>query len=504
MAELAESLCTLRSRRNALAYISSLPSELLATIFTYILEEQVFNRCRGVPRPGAPTCEIVMHVCRHWRQVALACPTLWAFIDHAPARRLTIMLERSKTAALVVLYTSSHLHCIVQALSQLPRIKVLQLSVSSRDVDRISDCLSSQPAPLLETFKLYVLERPGIVRPISDAIFQGRAPQLRSVELIQCTFSWTSSIFSGLRTLNLRQTGATLSQLLSVLRRMPGLEQLMLEALSTSSGDAEVFDQIPLTRLKSIALNSSTVQSTISLFSHLALPVDVKITLDLTQLESPQSFYDLSSAMYKNHDESGPVIRSLSISLMNKSFGVQLSTSMAFKCEQMWNPHDDDTRLSLRFHCDTFIIQPAIIFDMCRMVPHRYIQRLLVSSFLNLPADFWRTGSADLRGLASIHLNRNHIGGLIATLQSGGPQSSDIAYPSLHALELMYVNFGCDQPKALRDIVTMRARRGVGIRKLRLVDCWNLMDGGVQLLKAVTDVDWDGHQAAWEPLSGRR
>ncbi|KAG0692240.1 hypothetical protein DFH29DRAFT_970941 [Suillus ampliporus] len=433
MAELAESLCTLRSRRNALAYISSLPSELLATIFTYILEEQVFNRCRGVPRPGAPTCEIVMHVCRHWRQVALACPTLWAFIDHAPARRLTIMLERSKTAAFGMF-------------------------------DRIFGLLIIAARPLLETFKLYVLERPGIVRPISDAIFQGRAPQLRSVELIQCTFSWTSN----------KQVPLCRSSC-QFLDEWPGLEQLMLEALSTSSGGRQrVFDQIPLTRLKSIALNSSTVQSTISLFSHLALPVDVKITLDLTQLESPQSFYDLSSAMYKNHDESGPVIRSLSISLMNKSFGVQLSTSMAFKCEQMWNPHDDDTRLSLRFHCDTFIIQPAIIFDMCRMVPHRYIQRLLVSSFLNLPADFWRTG--------------------------GGPQSSDIAYPSLHALELMYVNFGCNQPKALRDIVTMRARRGVGIRKLRLVDCWNLMDGGVQLLKAVTDVDWDEHQAAWEPF----
>ncbi|KAG0696799.1 hypothetical protein DFH29DRAFT_1082712 [Suillus ampliporus] len=496
MAELAESSSILRSRRNALACISSLPSELLATIFTHILEEQVFDRCRGIHRQGVPTWEIVTHVCRHWRQVALACPTLWTFIDHAPARRLTIMLERSKTAALVVFYTSSYLHCIGQVLSQLPRIKVLQLSVSSRDVDRISDCLSSQPAPLLETFKLYVLERPGIVRPISDA-FQGRAPRLRSVELTNCTFSWTSGIFSGLRTLALRHIGVyTLSQLLSALRRMPGLEQLILKETSTSSEGAEAFDQVPLTHLKSMELDFGNAQFAISLFSHLTLPVDVKITLNQTRLESPQNFRDLLSVMYKNPDESGPVIRSLYISIVNHTFSVALST-VAFKHGQMWNPRDGDSRLSLRFYCYAPTLLPVIIFDICRMVPYCHIQSLFVVSTLDLPESFWRAGCAELRELASVHLDCHDIGGLIATLQNGGTQSSDIVYPLFHALELRDVNFGCDEPEALRDIVAMRAKHGMGIDKLRLVECWNLRDDGVQLLKAVTDVDWDGHQAAW-------
>ncbi|KAG0696802.1 hypothetical protein DFH29DRAFT_949556 [Suillus ampliporus] len=439
------------------------PSELLATIFTHILEEQVFDRCRGIHRgmhrQGLPTWEIVTHVCRHWRQVALACPTLWTFIDHAPARRLSIMLERSKTAALIVFYTSSHLHCIGQALSQLPRIKVLHLCACLWNVDHISDCLSSQPAPLLEIFELYAVE-PGL-DTISDAIFQGRAPRLRSVVLTQCTFSWTSSIFSGLPTLNLRRIHVpTLLQLLSVLRRMPGLEQLMFEELSTSSGGAEVFDQVPLTRLKSIALNSSTVQSAISLFSHLALPVDVKITLDLTQLERPQSFYDLLSVMYKNPNESSPVIQSLRIDLEDDPFYLQLSTSI-------WNPHIDDARLSIHFLCDTSTIQPAIIFDICRMFPHRCIQGLFVAYSLDPPEDFW--GCAEFREFASVRLNCNDIGGLITTLQSRGAQSSDIVYPELHALELTDVNFGCDQLEALRDIITMRAKRGLGIHKLRLV-----------------------------------
>ncbi|KAG1792691.1 uncharacterized protein HD556DRAFT_1293420 [Suillus plorans] len=503
IAALAESLRGYRSRRISLSYISWLPLEILTTIFTYIVEEDTFKSHTGTPRPnGAPISMIITHVCRHWRQVALECPTLWASLNCVSADCLDMMLERSKKIALVVIYRSpgSLRKCFQQILSQLPRIKFLQLCSYPWDVNRILDCLSSQPAPLLQSFKFSVAGKSNyrVMGSISDAVFQGRAPLLRSVELMECTFSWTSCIFSGLRTLDVRRIGSasypTLSQLLSTLRRMPELEQLTLGLSSRISEDTELSDRVPLTQLKSIALDACTLRNAVSLFSCLAFPVDVKIALNLAPIGSCLS--DLFSAMHKDPDGSGPIIRSMRASLSYHTFGVQFGTSTAFKSKYSWDPHNDDILLSIQFKCSSSTRKPPIIFDMCQMVPHCQIQSLFVTSSLVLRENFWRVGSTDLPELENIQLSGTcNMRSLIAVLQSGGTQSSDMAYPSLHALEFENIDFGCGEAEELQDIAIMRAGHGVGIHELRLVKCRNLVDDRVQFLKeVVTDVDWDGHE----------
>ncbi|KAG1831315.1 hypothetical protein EV424DRAFT_1641250 [Suillus variegatus] len=503
IAALAESLRGCRSRRISLSYISWLPLEILTTIFTYIVEEDTPKSHTGTPRPnGAPISMIITHVCRHWRQVALECPTLWAYLNCVSANCLDMMLERSKKIALVVIYRSpgSLRKCFQQILSQLPRIKFLQLCSYPWNVNRILDCLSSQPAPLLQSFKFSVAGKSNsrVMGSISDAVFQGRAPLLRSVELMECTFSWTSCIFSGLRTLDVRRIGSasypTLSQLLSTLRRMPELEQLTLGLSSRISDDTELSDRVPLTQLKSIALDACTLRNAVSLFSCLAFPVDVKIALNLAPIGSCLS--DLFSAMHKDPDGSGPIIRSMRASLSYHTFGVQFGTSTTFKSKYSWDPHNDDILLSIQFKCSSSTRKPPIIFDMCQMIPHRQIQSLFVTSSLVLRENFWRVGSSDLPELENIQLSGTcNMRSLIAVLQSGGTQRSDMAYPSLHALEFENIDFGCGEAEELQDIAIMRAGHGVGIHELRLVKCRNLVDDRVQFLKeVVTDVDWDGHE----------
>ncbi|KAG2337658.1 hypothetical protein BDR05DRAFT_762852 [Suillus weaverae] len=315
------------------------------------------------------------------------------------------MLERSKEAALVVMYSAPEYHWTVeplmQLLSQLHRIKVLKLGSFSIDVDRILDCLSSQPAPLLQIFKYRILgsyDPIFSIRPLSNTIFQGCAPLLRSVELVECAFILTSYIFSGLRTLTLKQIEAfprpTLSQLLSALKRMPDLELLTLELSSRIPENTELFDQVPLTRLRSIALGVCTIRTAVSLFSHLVLPGDASIALCLEEIESPQSFSDIFSAIYKGPDGSFPIIRSLGASFSHDAFSVQLSASLAFKSEYSWNNRNGDIRLSINFR---YASNPAIIFDICQMMPHRKIQSLSVSTSLDLSQNFWRAGSPTFR-----------------------------------------------------------------------------------------------------------
>lgn len=249
-----------------------------------------------------PTLAVLLRVwrprtsalCRHWRETALECSTLWAFIDGVSAQWLATMLERSKKAALVVIYNDPKplRQCgFEKILLQLPRIKFLQLCPSPPEADRILDCLSSLPAPLLHTFKFVVFGNATFAKPISDTIFQGEAPRLRSVQLVQCYFSWTSCIFSGLRSLHigLSPKRSPLSQILSALRRMPELELLTLEPRSSKHSDAP-FDQVALPRLRRVELSNSTIQIATSFFLHLVLPVDVWVVLSLTKIESAQSF----------------------------------------------------------------------------------------------------------------------------------------------------------------------------------------------------------------------
>ncbi|KAG2343993.1 hypothetical protein BDR05DRAFT_209432 [Suillus weaverae] len=501
-------VCIPHSHRNDLALISGLPPEILATVFRHFVEEW-----QNHPAKGAPTCVVFTHVCRHWRQVALKSPTLWTYIIYTPPRWLGVMLERSKSASLFVVYdvAVSLRDCLEQILSQLPRIRVLRLrTINTPDIDRTIHLLSSQPAPLLQIFEFSnTFFGEPTTRPISNTVFQGQSPRLRSVELTSSNFSWTAHIFSGLRILSLRGTGdtsfPTLPQLLQALRRMPALEQLTLEQLHINSQETNHLEKVPLAQLKSIALGCETIQTATSLFAQLVIPVDVKIAL-LLLIEGLRGFPELFSAMGMRPDGSSSVIRSIrGIRRSHHTFCIQLSTSMMINPEPFWNPSDNDNiRLSIQFtHRESAGVEPSIIFDICQIVRQTgyKIQKFSYGSEFDLPGrDFWRAGSANLLELEVIHVNSTFIGGLIAALEIiEGKQNSDIAYPSLRVLELEKVDFEEDEPEELRDVMKVRAKHGVGIYILQIAECRNLKANQVQGFgEVVATVDWDEHEEQFE------
>jgi len=274
---------------------------------------------------------------------------------------------------------------------------------------------------------------------------------------------------------------------------MPDLEQLTLDQLSIASEETKLFNKVPLAQLKSITLRAPTIRTAVTFFAHLVLPVDVKTDLNLTQVEGPQSFSDLFSAMERDPDACGSVIRFMRAIISYVSIDVRFSTSTPFASRR-----DDDTRLLIHFTWDSSAaVQPDIVFDICRIVTQGKIQSLSVSSSRNLSEYFWRTGSADLRELEVIHLKRSSIESLLDVLNIDDTRSSDIAYPSLRVLELDGIGF--EDPEELRSIIAMRAKYGAQIHELRLVECRNLMAGHVELLEeVVSDVDWDYHEEPFE------
>ncbi|KAG1820216.1 uncharacterized protein BJ212DRAFT_1338681 [Suillus subaureus] len=279
---------------------------------------------------------------------------------------------------------------------------------------------------------------------------------------------------------------------------MPDLEQLTLQSLSTTSGDTGLCDKVPLTRLKSIALDIGATQTVISIFECLALPAGVKVALCIPQIEGSQSFSDIFSAMDRASDGPSPVVRSLrAIRISNNGFVVQFNTSVAFKSHHYdsWNPADDDIPLSIQFTCNPLAhVQPTIIFELCRIASQDRIHSMFLELLYDLPELFWRTGSAGLLDLQVIHLSRNSIRGLIEALSIDDIQGSVVAYPSLRVLELEGTNFRDHEPEDLQHVIEQRAERGARIHELRLVGCIkNLTVDQVRLLEEV-GVNVDGHK----------
>jgi hypothetical protein len=75
---LEESLQALRYRRNELAPISSLPTEVIEAIFSLL---RVPDTSSPSTLSGKPDHLRVAHVCHHWREIALNQPLFWSHID---------------------------------------------------------------------------------------------------------------------------------------------------------------------------------------------------------------------------------------------------------------------------------------------------------------------------------------------------------------------------------------------------------------------------------------
>ena len=86
----------LKTRRNAFAAISCLLPEILSKIFLLVRDDAT----EWKPLEWIE----VSYVCRHWRNVALTCPSLWTCLPRPlrSARWMEEILKRSKKASLII------------------------------------------------------------------------------------------------------------------------------------------------------------------------------------------------------------------------------------------------------------------------------------------------------------------------------------------------------------------------------------------------------------------
>ncbi|KAI0258744.1 hypothetical protein BC834DRAFT_695378 [Gloeopeniophorella convolvens] len=228
MDAISERIRSLKTRRNALLPVSSLPTEIISSIFFLL----------SVVDPVCVASKLgwikVTHVCQAWRNVALDSPLLWRRIDGLIGRQWAYeMLGRAKDLPLALTIPYDFMRFVADP-ELLARTFELTLDAFLFSFS-LGEILES-PAPILESFWLSQTE--GRLHSgellLSTTLFDDNAPKLREIHLSNFVLPWTCLKSNSLTVLDVDTTSGKeehlfpLSDLLVALKNCPQLEYLKL------------------------------------------------------------------------------------------------------------------------------------------------------------------------------------------------------------------------------------------------------------------------------------
>ena len=505
----------LKTRRNTFAFISCLPPEIICGIFLLVRDEATNWMPLGWIR--------VSHVCRHWRNMALTCPSLWTCLPLRESRWTEEMLKRSKMASLIVRPNgrnpSVSTSTMKMALSHILRIKELRLHIQELG-NNLQEVISSLPkcAPRLEILQLsmgthlhHPFGRNDTGRIPEDTLCE--TPRLRQLELSHCEFSWNSQLLSGLTHLTLNRVPSNArpssTQFMDALRSSPNLQLLDLQVCFPVDGALSTQSHIYFQHLQSLSLEGDLTELE-PLLKRFSIPAAsmVQIACKHSVTDIP-NFTILLSAIRNLRLESSssrlPVTRSIILDIAS-------SCSFISKfCPSDLRSQPHHTLIALSWRPVGLVPLPTTEFDalfrqICNICPLDDVAKLSCDSTTNFSPQAIVDVFGGLLGLWSI---KSSAGAALPILHAmtmtpspgseTGP-SPPIAFPALRTIALANVTFQQDDdPPDAVDVDYMqqqlieRYERGFEVHELRLYDCFRLSAEDVKVLREiVVDVTWDG------------
>ncbi|TFK61403.1 hypothetical protein BDN72DRAFT_904138 [Pluteus cervinus] len=232
IARLESCLSAFRTLRNSLSPICKIPVGLLSKVLIHTQEWDDSTFCDD---RDLHTRFSVSWVCRHWRDVALTTPSLWAVIS---AKKETILrsdfveelLTRSCNAGLAVNLYKPSSDVLESCLAHMPRVQHFRLKYPYEE--RVVE-LVLEPAPIIVSLELIN------VALASTPIFSKVHPRLRHLVIEKVPFTISPSITPNLTTL--RIVGPSwpirVENLVNILPSLPHLTDVTLIQCLISAED---------------------------------------------------------------------------------------------------------------------------------------------------------------------------------------------------------------------------------------------------------------------------
>ncbi|TEB37126.1 hypothetical protein FA13DRAFT_889331 [Coprinellus micaceus] len=216
--ELENEIRALKSCHNAATATCRLPVEILSRVFLFF----AFSEPKPSPFTSGATKPYhwipATHVCGHWRSTAIACATLWAYLDFEQSPDLLkLMLERSKGAPLDVflrlrVVPQTSFVTPAESLPQIGRIRSLQFAavgMSQESVDipvEMVGLLQDWTTGAATLQELDLIIRGGIpYSSLPKGFLLGGAPTLHTLKYYGNKIEWGSLPF-GPNLVNLQLT----------------------------------------------------------------------------------------------------------------------------------------------------------------------------------------------------------------------------------------------------------------------------------------------------------
>jgi len=527
----------LRSQRNELSTICRLPIEILAHIFTLHSQSSSFYH-HGLSQYHSPYNDYVRlswfqitHVCRHFRLVALGCPSLWTYLDFSSRSWTEEMFSRSKSADLVLSVSRPTAMDLVKiVLKEIHRVKEIRFSsLHTSHIEQLLQGLDGE-APKLQTLAIVPIggRSYGLDSVLPPKLFSGGTPQLKHLHLTECHIPWSHGIpdllMSNLTSLALVEyhradhNTPTPVQLLDVLGNMPGLRTLELEntlpIVHEDIKDIHFSDRmIALPELDSMSLRGPTKGSIILLHS-LTIPGSTKIKIfgqSTTDVQSETTALALVLSKCRSVVVEPQGMRlecfspvSIQLSLWDSVPGEALPIRDARSLEI------EITHIISEFTVALIPDIPGRIFNvLLDSLQLKQLRALDMTEFPGLDETTYRTHFGNLPFLRTIKVvgqgGQGLLEALVPSVTTGSRSHvhSNLAFPSLASLCLESLSFeGTDNPDfqpglqldVLEDALQLRAEYGAAIRDLSLhyVRRFYKQDAAA-LRHLVFNLEWDGY-----------
>ncbi|KAF8415732.1 hypothetical protein L210DRAFT_2613731 [Boletus edulis BED1] len=481
------------SNLHTYAFISRLPTETLQDIFIHCARDYHYQHL--CPTGFVPSWVNVSYVCRHWRNVALKSPTLWAYLFIISRRWTKVLLARSKQASLkirVSLVPRQRLSCVGMVMKHVERIQELCLRLPAPFAHRVLSRLSSR-APRLQDLDITV-EHPDSRVEGPSSLFDGDTPALRTLKLASCPVPLHSFRLSALTVLHLANVPVQFQQdveeFLAALSCMQDLKHLYLcHALPSaigflSSAVFKTFEKIDLTHLSRLWINAP-LETTVTLLSCINIPLKTQVKLECnSELNPSLDHYALLRSLlaqrYNDQAQSNPTILSLVIQSIWKGTSFTFSPRQRYTT-MAYGPWDRD--ILLYIHLDHRKIDgDTIINDICSSMPLSNVETLSVHQPMFSPV-FWRRILRQLQDVRYITLSGGNMPSLTdhtphhsegedaqnhGGLASGCQGQSHILVPRLEELELKHITFLPNDGSNLRESAITRDRLWATLSTRRL------------------------------------
>jgi hypothetical protein len=517
------SIRVLKYRRNELAPISSLPTEVIEAIFSLLPVPDTWPPSTLGGKPDRLAWLRIAHVCRHWREIALNQPLLWSHVDFTSVSSAGAVeiLARAKTVPLHLeakvpfgRWDDSRFRIFRKELrAHASHIRHLDLSFEPTQLSKTLNRLIL-PAPTLEyLFISCQANQNGIMDSqarvsIPDTLFDGFAPRLSSLELRNCGIKWTSPLLRGLEHLHIHipYQKPSLSVWLDALDEMPQLKTLTLDSASPVSPSASLPSNIERTvTLPSLTLfriDSDVSECGLAL-AHLILPALITLCVKAeSDFEDASDLLEILPYLTRHTHELHHTQPLQSVFVRSKQRCVEILAWTATDIDLYAKLSDMGVKLSnkiatpytmhslqVEISGDWPPVTRTEVFDMLRpALPLDGIVTLAVERSTRLDEHFWLRHAPQWPLVQCMQLGSRAASVFREMLMDDHEGRESQLFPLLTKLVLFDTSFSAPRTYQLRDALTNRGEQGLPLKTLDLRRCIATRRAIEVLIETVTEV----------------